>query len=73
MNVSYPPAYPDVYPEVSLDAQGNGEDLDLTPEEKVNLLSGLEAVVRLSVLSIPPNSYHPHSMSCRETRTRGWP
>jgi hypothetical protein len=49
LHVSYPPEYPDVYPNVSLtpeDEDDEGGDMDLTPEEKTQLLQGLEEIVR---------------------------
>jgi hypothetical protein len=49
LHVSYPLKYPDVYPNVSLtpeDEDDEGGDMDLTPEEKTQLLQGLEEIVR---------------------------
>jgi hypothetical protein len=51
LHVSYPPEYPDVYPNVSLtpeDEDDEGGDMDVTPEEKTQLLQGLEEIVRHS-------------------------
>lgn len=53
LHVVYPPEYPDVYPNVSLD-ELEGEDregMNLTTEEKTQLLQSLEEVVRPFVKS----------------------